>query len=68
MNRTLNSVYKLFYRFKISFFVFDIIEIEFEFDLSLIVFFASNFRFVIEILKIFEKNVLKLKINIILLQ
>jgi hypothetical protein len=32
LNRTLNSEYKLIYRYKISFFVFDIIEIEYEFD------------------------------------
>jgi hypothetical protein len=31
-NRTLNSEYKLIYRYKRSFFVFEIIEIEYEFD------------------------------------
>ncbi len=35
MNRTLNSGCKVIYRFKISFFVFDIIEFECEFDYSI---------------------------------
>jgi hypothetical protein len=35
MNRTLNSEYKLIYRYKIKFFVFEIIEIEYEFDYSI---------------------------------
>jgi hypothetical protein len=36
LNRTLNSGYKLIYRFKISFFVFYLIEIECEFDYIII--------------------------------
>jgi hypothetical protein len=34
LNRTLNSEYKLIYRYKISFFVFEIIEIKYEFEIS----------------------------------
>jgi hypothetical protein len=33
--RTLNSEYKLIYRYKISFFGFELIEIEYEFDYSI---------------------------------
>jgi hypothetical protein len=35
LNRILNSKYKLIYPCEISFFVFEIIEIEYEFDYSI---------------------------------